>query len=75
MMILVGRFWGGGGDRKKVNAQVGLENDDYSGRPLRQQSNRKFKVKITIFKDGNNIRVERNKQLKKRNISKLVSGD
>ena len=33
-MILVGRFWGGGGDRKKVNAQVGLENDDYSGRPL-----------------------------------------
>ena len=37
MMILVGRFWGGGGDRKKVNALVGLENDDYSGRPLRQK--------------------------------------
>ena len=34
MMILVGRFQGGGGDRKKVKALFGLENDDYSGRPL-----------------------------------------
>ena len=33
-MSLVGRFWGGGGDKEKVKALFGLENDDYSGRPL-----------------------------------------
>ena len=40
MMILVGWFYGGGGD-KKVKALFGLENDDYSGRPQTQLYNKK----------------------------------
>ena len=35
MMILVGWFQGGGGDKIKVKALFGLENDEYSGSPLK----------------------------------------